>query len=110
MRRPSPLWMLLIAPALAGCLTTHTVRFPNLTSMPSEYERREAQIHDPYADAQWGPDTGNRPRDYRQRPEARHAKDKFYASLRRQNSGAQFPVLDTRAASTGQKFPAAVQR
>lgn len=110
MRRPSLLWLLLCAPVWMGCYTTHTMRFPNLAAMPSEYERREAQIHDPFPDTHMGPETFTRPRDFRQRPISRHDKDKFYASMRRQTSGAQFPVIDTRAANTGKKYPAAVKR
>jgi len=104
------LWSVVLA-SISGCFTPYTTHFPSLSFMPSEYERREAQIHDPYPDTDIGPDTGNRPPGFRQqRPEALRAQDKYFASLRRQQSGAPFPALDIRPRTTGAKYPAAVER
>lgn len=50
MRRQSAFMLVLACSCLAGCITPHTTHFPSLSFMPSEYERREAQIHDPFAD------------------------------------------------------------
>lgn len=110
-KRRSTLLVIAATCFLQGCITPHTTHFPSLSFMPSEYERREAQIHDPFPDANFGPDTGNRPPNFRQqRPETLRAQDKYFAALRRQQSGAPFPLLDTRARTTGAKYPAAVAR
>ena len=94
-----------------GCITPYTTAFPSLSFMPAEYERREAQIHDPFPDVSIGPDTGNRPPGFtQQRSETLRAQDKYFAALRRQQSGAPFPVLDPRPRTTGVKYPAAVER
>ena len=104
-------FLLVITCTWQGCITPHTTHFPSLSFMPSEYERREAQIHDPFPDASIGPDTGNRPPNFRQqRSEVLRAQDKYFAALRRQQSGAPFPVLDPRPRTTGKQYPAAVER
>ena len=110
MRRPAAVVLVLGCSLLEGCFTPNTTHFPSLSFMPSEYERREAQIHDPYPDADFGPDTATRPRNFQQRPEALRAQDKHFAALKRTQSGAPFPVLDTRPRTTGQKYRNAVPR
>lgn len=109
--RRSALFVIALTCISQGCITPNTTHFPALSFMPAEYERREAQIHDPYPDVSIGPDTGNRPPGFgQQRPETLRAQDKYFAALRRQQSGAPFPVLDTRPRTTGAKYPAAVER
>jgi hypothetical protein len=108
--RRSALLVIAVICASQGCVTPHTIHYPSLSFMPSEYERRESQIHDPYPDADFGPDTGNRPIGFRQRPEVLRAQDKHFAAMRRLQSGAPFPAIDVRPRSTGAKYPAAVQR
>jgi hypothetical protein len=57
---------------------------PTVWWRPAEMERREAQIHDPFPDAKFGPDLEFRPLQYRhQRSEPQRAKDRFYASMLR---------------------------
>lgn len=110
MRRQSAVVLMLACSFSEGCITPHTTHFPSLSFMPSEYERREAQIHDPYPDADIGPETSTRPRNFQQRPETLRAQDRHFAALRRQQSGAPFPVLDTRPRSTGAKYSNVVPR
>lgn len=110
MRRQAALLLVLTCSFLEGCITPHTTHFPSLSFMPTEYERREAQIHDPYPDSDLGPDTNNRPRNFQQRPEALRAQDKHFAAIRRLQSGAPFPALDTRPRTTGAKYRNVVPR
>ena len=110
MRRQAAIVLVLTCSFAEGCITPHTTHFPSLSFMPSEYERREAQIHDPYPDADMGPDTATRPRGFQQRPETLKAQDKHFAALRRQQSGAPFPVMDTRPRSTGARYSNVVTR
>lgn len=110
MRRQAAVVLVLACSCLEGCITPNTTHFPSLSFMPSEYERREAQIHDPYPDIDIGPDPGTRPRNFQQRPEALRAQDKHFAAIRRLQSGAPFPVLDTRPRTTGAKYPNVVPR
>ena len=110
MRRQAAVMLVLTCSLLEGCITPHTTHFPSLSFMPSEYERREAQIHDPYPDADIGPDTMTRPRNFQQRPETLRAQDRHFAALKRMQSGAPFPALDTRPRSTGAKYRNVVPR
>ena len=110
MRRQAAIVLVLTCSFAEGCITPHTTHFPSLSFMPAEYERREAQIHDPYPDSDIGPDTATRPLGFQQRPETLRAQDKHFAALRRQQFGAQFPVLDTRPRSTGAKYSNVVPR
>jgi len=78
---------MLAAAAAAGCSPVST-RLPTCTTMNSEYQRREAQIQDPYPDSRMGPDTGFRPREFlNQRSNAQIAKDRFGAALQKQRYG-----------------------
>lgn len=109
--RRSALSVIALTCLLQGCITPYTTAFPSLSFMPAEYERREAQIHDPFPDINIGPDTGNRPPGFtQQRSETLRAQDRYFAALRRQQSGAPFPALDARPRTTGVKYPAAVER
>lgn len=110
MRRQAAVFLVLACSLSEGCITPHTTHFPSLSFMPAEYERREAQIHDPYPDADIGPETATRPRNFQQRPETLRAQDRLFATMRRQQSGAPFPALDTRPRSTGNKYPGVVPR
>ena len=110
MCRPATLLLVLACSLLEGCITPHTTHFPSLSFMPAEYERREAQIHDPYPDSDFGPDTATRPRNFQQRPETLRAQDKHFAALKRTQSGAPFPALDTNPRTTGAKYRNAVPR
>lgn len=110
MRPRSAALLALTSSFLAGCITPNTTHFPSLSFMPAEYERREAQIHDPYADSDIGPETYTRPRNFQQRPEPLRAQDRYFAALKRQQSGAPFPAIDTRPRSTGKQYPNAVSR
>ncbi len=110
MCRKTTVVLVLVCSVLQGCITPHTTHFPSLSFMPAEYERREAQIHDPYADVDIGPDTATRPRNFQQRPETLRAQDKHFASLRRQQSGAPFPAWDIRPRSTGARYSNVVPR
>jgi|SaaInlStandDraft_1057018.scaffolds.fasta_scaffold32691_2 hypothetical protein len=76
-----------------GCVTPFNTKTPQVVHRPAEMERREAQVHDPYPDATFGPDTGFRPLGYtEQRSEPQRAKDRFYTSmLRSQNSNPHAP-------------------
>jgi len=110
LRHQAAIKLVLACSLLEGCITPHTTHFPSLSFMPSEYERREAQIHDPYPDADSGPDTATRPRNFQQRPETLRAQDKHFAALKRLQSGAPFPILDTKPRSTGAKYRNVVPR
>lgn len=80
-------FLMLMAAAAAGC-SPATTRFPTCGTMNAEYQRREAQIQDPYPDSRMGPDTGFRPRDFlNQRSNAQIAKDRFGAALQKQRYG-----------------------
>ena len=69
--------LVLAITGLCGCVTPMNTRFPELFNRGGEYERREAQIQDPYPDSQLAPDTGSRPRGYaEQRSEARSIREK----------------------------------
>ena len=110
MHRQAAIFLVLACSLAQGCITPHTTHFPSLSFMPSEYERREAQIHDPFADADIGPDTVTRPRNFQQRPETLRAQDKHFAAIKRLRSGAPFPALDARPRNTGAKYPHVVPR
>lgn len=110
MRRWSAVMLLVATSCLAGCITPHTTHFPSLSFMPAEYERREAQIHDPYADTKIGPDTYTRPLNFQQRPETLQAQDRYFAALKRMQSGAPFPAVSAQPRTTGKQYPAAVSR
>jgi hypothetical protein len=82
--------LLLAAVAACGCSPT-TTRLPQLQNMSPEYERRQAQIQDPYPDARMGPDTGFRPPEFQhQRAEPRIAKERFGAALQKERNGNPF--------------------
>ncbi len=110
MRHWSVAALVLACSCLAGCITPHTTHFPSLSFMPAEYERREAQIHDPFADSDIGPETHTRPRNFQQRPEALRAQDRHFAALKRMQSGAPFPAMNARPRSTGKQYLNAVPR
>lgn len=84
-----------------GCVTPFNTKTPQVVHRPAEMERREAQVHDPYPDSTFGPDTGFRPLGYtEQRSEPQRAKDRFYTSmLRSQNGNPHVP--QTMNAPTG---------
>jgi hypothetical protein len=91
---------------LSGCATPWNTRFPTLFPRSVEYEQREAEIQDPYPDADLGPDTGVRPTDYsEQRSEERRAKDRHQSSILRQQFGQ--PTSD---AGPGAAYPDAVRQ
>ena len=78
----------LLAVAMSAGCSPVTTRLPTCTTMDAEYQRREAQIQDPYGDSRMGPDTGFRPREFQnQRSNAQIAKDRFGASLQKQRYG-----------------------
>jgi|JI6StandDraft_1071083.scaffolds.fasta_scaffold401079_1 hypothetical protein len=110
MRRWSAVMLFVASSCLTGCITPHTTHFPSLSFMPPEYERREAQIHDPYADNKIGPETFTRPLNFQQRPEQLQAKDRYFAALKRMQSGAPFPATSTQPRTTGKQYPEAVSR
>lgn len=110
MHRPTVVLLVMASALSEGCITPHTTHFPSLSFMPSEYERREAQIHDPYPDIDVGPDTQTRPRDFRQRPETLRAQERYFAALKRLQGGAAFPVLDTAPRTTGKRYMNTVPR
>lgn len=75
-----------------GCVTPFNTRLPAVANRPPEIERREAQIHDPYPDSTFGPDTGFRPLGYQdQRSEPQRAKDRYYTAILRSQAGNQSP-------------------
>lgn len=110
MRRWSAVMLLVVGSCLTGCITPNTTHFPSLSFMPAEYERREAQIHDPYASNNIGPDTYTRPLNFQQRPETLQAQDRYFAALKRMQSGAPFPTMNTQPRTTGKQYPNAVSR
>jgi hypothetical protein len=75
-----------------GCVSPLNTRYPMVVHRPAEMERREAQVHDPYPDSKFGPDTGVRPLGYNeQRSEPQRAKDRYFtAILRTQNGNPNF--------------------
>ncbi len=94
-----------------GCITPYTTAFPSLSFMPAEYERREAQIHDPFPDVSIGPDTGNRPPGFtQQRSENAQGSGQVFCCPASPTVGSPFPALDPRPRTTGVKYPAAVER
>lgn len=103
--RRFPLLTLITVATLATGCSPVTTRYPTLTTMDAEYQRREAQIQDPYPDARMGPDTGFRPLGFEhQRSDAQIAKDRFGAGVQKQRYGNPFappPVPTT-------QYPAAV--
>ena len=95
----------------SGCLTQGNTRLPELMPRSVEYERREAQIQDPYPDARIGPDTGFRPLQYeQQRSEARSAKDRNRAALLRQQFGIQGAPAAPPDEATRPAYPHAVRQ
>lgn len=73
---------------LSGCVTPMNTRIPSIVHRPAEMERREAQIHDPYPDSKFGPDTGVRPLGFEnQRSEPQRAKDRYFTSMLRTQGG-----------------------
>lgn len=72
----------------SGCLTPWNTRFPTFLSRAPQYERREAEVQDPYPDKDLGPSPGFRPREFtQQRAEERHAKEKHESTILRQQYG-----------------------
>lgn len=49
---------------LGGCITPWNTRLPTLHSQPPVVEGRSYQLHDPFPDAQVGPDPMIRPREF----------------------------------------------
>jgi hypothetical protein len=61
--RTCALLVLLCGAAASGC--RNLARPPWLAPGPSDYQRSNAVVHDPYPDTQHGPEAlGTRPRDY----------------------------------------------
>jgi hypothetical protein len=90
----------------SGCLTPWNTRFPRLLPTMPQYERRQAEVQDPYPDKSLGPDTGFRPLEFdQQRSEERQAKDKHQATILRQQYG-QPPT----GASSAPFYPEAVRQ
>jgi hypothetical protein len=86
--RAGSLVFALVAPcaiASTGCVNNSNTRTPTLAARgDAAYERREAQIQDPFPDRDMGPDTQTRPRDFaEQRPEVQRAKDRAYSATMR---------------------------
>lgn len=91
-RPPAAVSLALIAVSAvaAGC-SPATTRFPTCTWMGSEYQRREAQIQDPYPDSRMGPDTQSRPLGFvQQRSQVQISKDRFGAAVQKQRYGNPF--------------------
>jgi hypothetical protein len=61
--RPTQTWMALAAAVCgaAGCITPWNTRLPTLQPVIPAVERRAAEIHDPYAVPDLGPETQTRP-------------------------------------------------
>lgn len=94
----------------SGCLNPWTTRFPTCQTRDSEFQRREAQVQDPYPDTRMAPETDSRPPSFEvQRSEPQMAKDRFYSGfLRRQfRSPPPPPAIGPGAAYPGY-YPAVV--
>lgn len=75
----------------SGCVSPFNTKTPQVVHRPAEVERREAQVHDPYPDSTFGPDTGFRPLGFtEQRSEPQRAKDRFYTAMLRRQNGSPF--------------------
>ncbi|MEW4529518.1 hypothetical protein [Maioricimonas sp. JC845] len=95
----------------SGCLSPWNTRLPEVMPRGAEYERREAQIQDPYPDERIGPDTGFRPLQYeQQRSEVQSARDRNYASFLRQQFGVQGTPAPPPAGATAPQYPHAVRQ
>ena len=71
----------------SGCINPWNTRLPVCAGRSPEYERREAQIQDPYPDDRLGPSVGFRPLGYQSpRSEPQKAKDQSYVSFLRQRT------------------------
>ena len=82
-----PFSILLVALLItAGCVTPWNTKLPGWMPGSLDYERREAEVQDPFPDTDLGPGTSMRPRGYDlQRSEATRAKERSEAAaLRRQ--------------------------
>jgi hypothetical protein len=78
----------LAATSISGCLTPWNTRFPDLVPRSTQYEQAQAEVQDPYPDADIGPETGFRPLGYtEQRSEQVIAKDRAGAAFLRQQYG-----------------------
>ncbi|WP_417848312.1 hypothetical protein [Thalassoglobus sp.] len=79
-------------------MSPFNTRTPTVVHRPAEMERREAQIHDPYPDKVFGPDTGFRPLGFNeQRSEPQRAKDRFYTAMLRSQNANPFAAPQTMA-------------
>jgi hypothetical protein len=78
----------LAAAPICGCMTPWNTRFPDLIPRSTQYEQAQAEVQDPYPDADIGPETGFRPLGYtEQRSEQVIAKDRAGAAFLRQQYG-----------------------
>ncbi|REJ93850.1 MAG: hypothetical protein DWQ34_09680 [Planctomycetota bacterium] len=100
---------LLLTLFASGCLTQYNTKFPTLAPHSTEYERRESEIQDPFPENDLGPETGFRPPDYdQQRSEVQRAKERFDASILRQQHGS--PQPGPVPGPTGSHYPEAVRQ
>lgn len=82
--------LLVVTPLLvnSGCVTPLNTKLPGWFPGSLEYERREAEVQDPFPDTDLGPGTSMRPRGYDlQRSEATRAKERSEAAALRQQFG-----------------------
>ena len=95
-----------------GCVNRWNTRLPTCFTRPAEFERREAQVQDPYPDDRLGPDVGFRPLGYQEpRSEPQKVKDQAYVSfLRQQNQQSGFSPQQFGAPVTPQYLPPSSQR
>lgn len=92
-----------------GCLTPLNTKFPTLAPHSTEYEQRESQVQDPFPETDLGPETGFRPPDYeQQRSEVQRAKERFGASILRQQHGS--PQPGPVPGPSGSLYPEAVRQ
>lgn len=111
MNHPFPAFRLLLVLLLAlltsGCITPWNTKLPGWFPGSLEYERREAEVQDPFPDTALGPGTSMRPRDYsQQRSEAMRAKERSEAAALRQRFGVPGAPA---APELGQIYPEAVR-
>lgn len=97
----------ILALTASGCLTPWNTRFPDLAPRSTQYEQAQAEVQDPYPDADFGPETGFRPLGYEeQRSEQVIAKERAGAAYLRQQYGNSYG--GTPPGPNGSFYPEAV--